>query len=134
MTREEIDKIARDYLNDCESELDMLEVFDVAKKALEQKSCEDCISREVALQAMYELCDTGETLEENQWRDNPHIDAITDTINDLLSVKPTRAKGKWIEHEKVYECSECQIIRAKGTTGKYNFCPSCGADMRGEEE
>ena len=50
------------------------------------------------------------------------------------SVKPTRAKGKWIEHEKVYECSECQIIRAKGTTGKYNFCPSCGADMRGEEE
>ena len=43
-----------------------------------------------------------------------------------------RPKGKWIEHEKVFECSECQIIRAKGTTGKYNYCPSCGARMDGE--
>lgn len=37
MTREEIEKIASDYLNDRESELDMLEVFSVAKEALEQK-------------------------------------------------------------------------------------------------
>ena len=49
---------------------------------------EDCISREAVLNAMYELCDTGESLKENKWRDNPHIDAITDTINDLPSVKP----------------------------------------------
>lgn len=37
MTREEIEKIASDYLKDRESELDMLEVFAVAKEALEQK-------------------------------------------------------------------------------------------------
>lgn len=37
MTREEIEKIASDYLKDRESELDMLEVFSVAKEALEQK-------------------------------------------------------------------------------------------------
>lgn len=37
MTREEIEKIASDYLNNRESELDMLEVFAVAKEALEQK-------------------------------------------------------------------------------------------------
>ena len=37
MTREEIEKIASDYLNNRESELDMFEVFVVAKEALEQK-------------------------------------------------------------------------------------------------
>lgn len=37
MTIEEIEKIASDYLDNCESELDMLEVFAVAKEAIEQK-------------------------------------------------------------------------------------------------
>lgn len=37
MTQEEIEKIASDYLNNRESELEMLEVFAVAKEALEQK-------------------------------------------------------------------------------------------------
>ena len=38
--------------------------------------------------------------------------------------------GHWIERENCYECSECGVIRAKGKTGKYNFCPNCGANMR----
>ena len=62
------------------------------------------------------------------------LETIDGKIEDLPEVEPTRAKGKWIEHEKAFECSECQIIRAKGTTGKYNYCPSCGARMDGEEE
>lgn len=47
MTREEIDKIASDYLNDCESELDMLEVFVVAKESLEQGTVLDKIRAEI---------------------------------------------------------------------------------------
>lgn len=46
MTIEDIDKIASDYLNDCESESDMLEVFAVAKEALEQKAILDKIRAE----------------------------------------------------------------------------------------
>lgn len=38
-------------------------------------------------------------------------------------------KGHWIEHENCYECSNCGIIRAKGKTGLYNYCPNCGAEM-----
>ena len=53
-----------------------------------QVSCGDAVSRQAALDAMYELCNTGETLEENPWRDNPHIDAITDAINNLQPIKP----------------------------------------------
>lgn len=51
-------------------------------------------------------------------------------IYNLIKDFPENPKGEWIEHDNAYECSNCQIIRAKGRTGKYNFCPSCGADMR----
>ena len=41
-------------------------------------------------------------------------------------------EGHWIEVDNGYICSECDIIRAKGTTGKYNYCPNCGAKMKRE--
>lgn len=47
-----------------------------------------------------------------------------------------RKKGKWIEHNPhkwglgiVFECSECgETIDCEPS----NFCPNCGADMRGD--
>ena len=59
------------------------------------------------------------------------LDTYTDGCPPYL---PTKQKqGKWIENPNAYECSVCGIIRAKGTTGKYNYCPECGARM-GEQE
>ena len=41
-----------------------------------------------------------------------------------------RPKGRWKTYEiDVNECSECGYM----SIFKYNFCPVCGADMRGEE-
>lgn len=52
--------------------------------------------------------------------------------------EPERKTGEWIDgmpyvnsHWKV--CSECHVS-APDSCGGYNFCPSCGADMRGEDE
>ena len=59
--------------------------------------------------------------------------------------EPERMKGRWIEIIKdkrfgdewdeiaIYKCSVCEseFVECMGT---YNFCPNCGADMRGEEE
>lgn len=59
-------------------------------------SCDDAISRQEVQDAMYDLCDTGETLKENPWRDNPHIDAIIDAIDDLPSVTTQQRTGRWI--------------------------------------
>jgi hypothetical protein len=92
----------------------------------EQEPCEDAISRQAVLDAMYELCNTEETLGENPWRDNPHIDVIIDAIGDLPSVTPQQKVGKWeIVTCDLYMCSKCY--------GKYtyksNFCPNCGAKM-----
>lgn len=67
------------------------------------------------------------------------------TPNDIMrfpSVKPER-NGRWI-HERVNseysvtgyfilrscECSECGAICEQES----NFCPNCGADMRGEKD
>ena len=61
---------------------------------------------------------------------------IERVINNLPSAQPERKKGKW----EIYvismldgegcKCSEC------GSEGApyYDFCPGCGADMRGEAD
>ena len=79
------------YRHDCEK---LMEENERLKKALEQEPCEDCISRQAAFDAMCALCDTGETLTENPWRDNPHIDAITNAIENLPSVTPQQKKSR----------------------------------------
>jgi len=54
-----------------------------------------------------------------------------------------RPKGKWIEQEgydldTYWECSECKsdFVLIDGTPKEngYNYCPHCGADMRGDTE
>ena len=58
-------------------------------------------------------------------------------IKALNSAEPKR--GKWVYDAEVYplgnpygyyECDQCGDI----VPDKTNFCPNCGADMRGDEE
>ena len=48
-----------------------------------------------------------------------------------------RKKGKWEKHhdDVVYwwQCSECQCVTFY-EDALTNFCPNCGADMRGEND
>ena len=79
------------------------------------------------------------------------IEKYADAFNKLVDNIPTadvreNVKGKWIEdnsREKsmMWRCSVCGRIAYYPTIGQrksykkhcgYNFCPNCGADMRGE--
>ena len=102
----------------------------------------DLISRQAAI----------DTLKKAYWdkdiqfaKDDPCIvDAMTDwairQIKDLSSAQPERKKGRWIFEEckgnTYFRCSECGEIVTSAIMGfpRYEYCPMCGADMRGEEE
>ena len=53
------------------------------------------------------------------------------------TAEPDRKKGKWIkekENDVLCHCSTCGYKVASALSNLfYNFCPHCGADMRGED-
>ena len=63
--------------------------------------------------------------------DNPNIEKICEGMQDVVNIHTIEAepvkRGRWIDGMK---CSECGQI----DWTKPNYCPNCGADMRGEEE
>ena len=60
---------------------------------------------------------------------------ILEKIENMPTIEPERKKGKWKDedcHAATYKycCSECKAHHR----AMYDYCPSCGADMRGEQE
>ena len=101
-------------------------------KLTHAEPCNDVISRQAVLELIensyYDLAYCSETI------------ALQEDIKSLPPVTPTRPKGEddrpkgeWKdcgEIEPWYRCSEC---KEKVWGAHKNFCPNCGADMRGEE-
>ena len=66
-----------------------------------------------------------------------NVAKVWDQIKDLPSAQPERKKGKWINRSlnilypewARYTCSVCGEH-----SNRYDYCPNCGADMRGEED
>ncbi len=72
---------------------------------------------------------------------NDGIDLAISVIAEFPSAEPERKKGKWIEQDDgwdgvYYECSCCKeaftLLDGTPSDNLYNFCPNCGADLRGE--
>ncbi len=71
------------------------------------------------------------------------VDSIEEQLEKLPSAQPKRIKGRWIgtdydgfaDGNHVYDewkCSICGYV-VEDEEPTWNFCPNCGADMRGDE-
>lgn len=66
---------------------------------------------------------------------------ITHELWQILSAQPERKKGTWVNMGDFEQCSVCRGTHLKEFQSYYgktiwvksNFCPYCGADMRGEQ-
>lgn len=60
-------------------------------------------------------------------------------FNALPSAESERKKGRWIKvsGKPAINCSACRYcswsLSFEDTVRRFNFCPNCGADMRGEQ-
>lgn len=74
-----------------------------------------------------------------EWDNLKIIHPMFCILEDLPSAQPERKRGRWML-SKMYEsdhvamiCSECGATYDKTVAGCFfNYCPNCGADMRGE--
>lgn len=112
----------------------------ISREALKKAIAEATYNFEqipIRVDEVQELIDNAPTVEASNIIDglNNEIDDLSENLawyinerNRLL--KERRPHGKWITtwDRYIFQCSCCH-----GKSVKYNFCPECGADMRGEE-
>lgn len=99
----------------------------------------DLIDRQKALDALKYEMKYGAVI------DGCGLDTAYDVIENLSSAEPERKTGKWIEREvfeskgqvEELQSAKCSVCGKYHTTpylyyfDNYPYCPSCGADMRG---
>lgn len=60
---------------------------------------------------------------------------LCDGIEECEDAEPERKKGKWkLNKDGNWACSFCEFDPYHDNMKGMNYCPNCGADMRGEDE
>ena len=100
---------------------------------------DDAISRQAAIDALGEQPDSGDWMDEWECGCRSQWERDREAIENLPAAQPKRPQGHWrITPMACYgggtltefECSECEVHQIVVS----NFCPNCGADMRGEQD
>ena len=104
-----------------------------------KEPCEDAVSRQAVkdmLNAMPKW-----SITKDKFACGVDVDEVIDGLEQLPSVQPKAKTGHWIRLPKNglsglpwYECSECEKERCIAMLRDFNYCPNCGAEMRGDTE
>ena len=109
---------------------------------------DDLISRQAAIEALryaqhrFTVADEAGGIGTVKWSEDViYFAAAERVLTELPSAQPERNKGKWIKQPYksdkyvIFRCSACLMESGFGhIESKWaNYCPNCGADMRGEE-
>lgn len=100
---------------------------------------DDLISRQQAIDAVKEALNEYDGDYDCRSRYGVIMDSV-ENLKKLPSTQPERKTGHWIyrkelsKYNDMWSCSECNEKTTDSIMGKprHNFCPLCGADMRGE--
>ena len=94
---------------------------------------DDLISRQAAIDCEYQV----KIINDIEY---VMLSEVQMKMRKLPSSQPERKKGKWLKAYGDHEafgvrpfyryCSACN----ESTVFPYNYCPNCGADMRGEQD
>ena len=105
-----------------------LDAFDMAIEALSEPSRQGQRDGLISRQDVYDLIDNwGEPMMSRR--------VFRCDIEDLPSAQPERKKGKWIYDGDCYICNQCKsAFNWWADSQTSNYCPNCGADMRGESD
>ena len=116
------------------------DVHDTCKKCIEfsefKQTSEDCVSRDDVDAYIAKLM-SGYLYDEERTR----LEEFSAYLWELPSVTPQQRIGHWeyVQYDNNpnignWHCSECRGICTEMHSIKdaYNYCPNCGADMRGE--
>ena len=104
----------------------------------------ELISREAAIHEFDGVKVSEENCTEYDIGYNDGIDFAVSRLSVITPIEE-RKKGKWMARwipkpelgwGETYICSECGEKTTSTVMGKprYNYCPMCGADMRGKED
>ena len=70
-----------------------------------------------------------------------YIGTIKGIVDSMPTIEPERETGEWIHDGKAFAggcdwmyCSVCGHMDIDVPNTRTNFCPNCGADMRGGEQ
>ena len=82
------------------------------------------------------VCEVIQTEACNRHCNHPPCDMASDIADQLLSHGVTiREPGRWIHDlNNLYGCSECGERETMSPKRHKNFCPNCGAPMKGESK
>lgn len=115
MTNDIAIKFCDEYLSRNIADIDK-EFLKIAKEALQQQSCDDCVSR----QAVLDLVNA-------DWK----YEGLEEPINSLPPVTPQLKTGHWIFVDKAKEharCSKCGYGDVDLVDGRvHDYCEKCGA-------
>lgn len=102
------------------------EALDTAIEVLEQEPCEDCISRQEALNVVHKYFEHYLQLND---------DICLDGLRSLPSVTPKEKTGHWIVHPKgIYAHLVCDKCLSNAPYDcRTDFCPNCGTKMEVNE-
>lgn len=87
----------------------------------------DLISRKAAIDAL------GKRFDDIPMRQTKEILSLRRDLRKLPSAQPMRKTGKWIYNSPVtMKCDQCEYVVRDWFVKQFRYCPSCGADMRGD--